>query len=80
MDRENKVFGLEAQGLYYGIYGGFVSDNEDPEFLGRLKVKVPQIYGEEVPDYWAWPKGIYAGNQVGFFAIPNIDDGVEVAR
>lgn len=79
MDRENKVFGLEAQGLYYGIYRGFVSDNEDPEFLGRLKVKVPQIYGEEVPDYWAWPKGIYAGNQVGFFAIPNIDDGVWVS-
>jgi uncharacterized protein involved in type VI secretion and phage assembly len=80
MDREARQEGLEGQGMFYGIYRGFVADNEDPEFLGRLKLKVPQIYGEdEVPDYWAWSKGIYAGNQVGFFAIPNIDDGVWVS-
>lgn len=70
---------LEEKGMFYGIYRGFVADNEDPEFLGRLKLKVPQIYGDDVPDYWAWSKGIYAGNQVGFFAIPDVDDGVWVS-
>lgn len=78
-EREVQEFGIEAYGRYYSFYKGFVADNQDPDFLGRLKIKVPQIFGDEVPDYWAWSKGMYAGNQIGFFAIPNIGDGVWVS-
>lgn len=79
MDKEIKEFGFEYYGKYYASYKGFVSDNEDPEFVGRLKIKVPQVYGEEVPDYWALPKGMYCGVGVGFFAVPNVNDPVWIS-
>lgn len=71
--------GLEGFGLYYSIYRGEVSDNNDPESLGRLRVKVPQIYGEEVPEYWAYPAGMGAcGVDSGYFDIPGIGDAVYI--
>ena len=70
---------MEESGKFYGIYRGFVSDNEDPEFLGRLKITVPQVYDDAVPDYWAWPKGMFAGNQIGAFFIPEEGDGVWIS-
>ena len=76
---EESKYGMEAEGRYYGIYRGLVADNQDPDFLGRLKLKVPQVYDDTVPDIWAWSKGMFAGNQIGFFAIPNVDDGVWVS-
>ena len=39
---------------YHGIYRGEIVDNNDPKKLGRLKVKVTQVLGENVTD-WAWP-------------------------
>jgi uncharacterized protein involved in type VI secretion and phage assembly len=70
--------GLEYFGLFYGSYRGTVVDNRDPERLGRLKIRCSAIYGDEVPSYWAWPKVSFAGNQIGFFAIPQIGDGVYI--
>lgn len=69
-------FGLEAFNKYYGCYRGFIADNVDPQSLGRLKLKVPQVYGEEVMDYWAFSKGMPVGKQIGMYAIPNIGDMV----
>lgn len=64
---------------YYSIYRGFVADNNDPENLARVKVKVPQIYGEDyIPDYWAWPRGMPAGKNMGLFIMPNKDDCIWV--
>jgi hypothetical protein len=37
---------------FYGIYKGIVMDNVDPDSLGRVKVKVPQVTGDDVTD-WA---------------------------
>lgn len=75
-----KEFGIEALGRYYGIYRGFIEDNEDPEFLGRCKLKVPQVHGEnDSLDYWAWSKGMFCGAGIGMFAIPNIGDMVWVS-
>lgn len=71
-----KLYGFEYFSKYYGTYRGFVADNEDPKFLGRLKVEIPQVYGDKVRDYWAWPKGMFAGDKIGFWAIPNPKDGV----
>jgi len=39
---------------YYGIYRGVVVDNHDPKNLGRIRMMVPQVSGENVTD-WAWP-------------------------
>jgi uncharacterized protein involved in type VI secretion and phage assembly len=71
-------FGLEYFNRYYGTYRGFVASNEDPEGLMRIKLKVPQIYGNKVYDYWAWPVGMYAGKDVGLYALPNEGDMVWV--
>jgi len=77
----NKVtkFGLEEYGRYYSCYRGYVADNNDPEYMGRLKVNVPEIHGKGVPNYWAWSKGIYAGNQEGFYVIPKKGDSIWVS-
>lgn len=71
--------GLEYFNRYYGIYKGFVVSHEDPEFYGRLTLRIPQIYGDTVHDYWAYSKGMYAGKGVGFYALPNPGDPVWVS-
>jgi len=35
-------------GKYYGKYSGEVTDNEDPDNQGRITVKVPPVFGEEL--------------------------------
>lgn len=77
-DKKIREDGLESFGRYYGIYKGFVASNNDPDNLGRLQLKVPQIYGDDIYDYWALPKGVYSGNGVGSFFIPYKDDFVWV--
>jgi uncharacterized protein involved in type VI secretion and phage assembly len=53
---------------FYGKYRGRVTDNEDKTGRGRLKVKVPAVMGDE--EVWALPCAPYAGDGVGFFALP----------
>lgn len=40
---------------FYGLYRGIVVDNSDPLKKKRLKLKVPQVLGEEITE-WAWSK------------------------
>ena len=61
----------------YGTYRGVVTDNRDPRKVGRVRVRVPEILGEV--ESWALPCAPYAGDQVGFYAIPPVDAAVWVA-
>lgn len=70
-------YGLEYWNKYYGVYRGFVADVDDPENLGRVKVQVPTIYANTF-NYWALPKGGFAGNGVGSFMVPNVGDPIWV--
>lgn len=74
-----KSTGLESFGRYYGCYKGTVYDNQDPEFRGRLRVSVPDIYGDDSPDYWALSKGMFAGKGTGLYAIPVNNDPIWVS-
>jgi hypothetical protein len=74
-----KRFGLEYFQKYYGIYRGFVVSVEDPANTGRLQLKVPQIYGDNEYKYWADSKGIYSGNGIGSYFLPNKGDPVWVS-
>jgi len=70
----------------FGTYGGIVEANNDPEKLGRVKVRVPHVYGSTVSGSgyistndlpWALPAGMPAGGSAkagGFSHIPEIGD------
>src|SRR6266568_4088787 len=65
-----------VEGHYYGKYRGFVTDNSDPDDLGRIKAKVPRLLNDEETG-WALPAFIYGGiSEQGFFAVPDINAGV----
>lgn len=57
---------------FLGKYRGKVVDDRDPDHLGRVKVEVPEVYGEKTPEElpWATPCVPYAGKDIGFFTIP----------
>jgi len=62
---------------YFGKYRGIATANDDTTNRGRVKVKVPSVYGEEL-EIWAMPCLPYAGNNVGVFMIPEAGAGVWV--
>ena len=61
---------------FYGKYRGVVTDNRDPNSRGRLQVSVPAVMGEA--PVWAMPCVPYAGQDVGFYAMPDVGAGVWV--
>lgn len=60
----------------FGKYRGKVVDNDDPTDRGRILVKVPSVLGGL--EVWAMPCVPYAGDGVGFYALPEPDTGVWV--
>ncbi len=65
-----------VESRFYGKYRGQVSDNDDPDTLGRLKAKVPALLGEQETG-WALPAFAYGGlAEQGFFAVPDVGAGV----
>jgi len=60
---------MNGQSQFYGKCRGVVSDNGDPNNLGRIRAKVPDVYGDEESG-WAIPSVPYAGKSVGLFLIP----------
>jgi uncharacterized protein involved in type VI secretion and phage assembly len=61
---------------FYGKYRGLVKDNSDPTNRGRLKVQVKAVSGDDA--IWAMPCVPYAGDGVGFVALPEAETGVWV--
>jgi len=57
---------------FYGKYRGIVTDNEDPNGLGRIRAKVQDVLGDQKSG-WALPALPYAGNNVGLYLIPPVD-------
>ncbi|WP_281556861.1 phage baseplate assembly protein V [Thalassomonas sp. RHCl1] len=56
----------------YGKHRAFVEDNADPEKLGRLKLRIPSLLGEQVTA-WALPCLPFGGlADQGFFAVPDV--------
>ncbi|HEU4578339.1 MAG TPA: phage baseplate assembly protein V [Polyangiaceae bacterium] len=65
------------QHKYFGKYRGFVEDRDDPDQLGRLKLRVPSVLEGAVTG-WAWPASPFAGAGRGFLFLPQKDDIVWV--
>lgn len=56
---------------FHGKYLGIVIDNDDPKKLGRVRVQVPEVFGDETTG-WCLPCSPYAGNGVGLAAVPPV--------
>lgn len=65
---------------FTGLYIGNVVDNKDPLQLGRIKVRIPTIFGnipiEDLP--WCEPCFPYGYNDTGIFFIPEKDALVSI--
>lgn len=68
----------ESDGGLRGVAVGIVTDNEDPEGMGRVKLTFPW---RDVDDesYWARIAVPMAGDDRGTYFLPEVDDEVLVA-
>lgn len=62
----------------YGVVAGIVVNNKDPDKMGRVKVKIPRISGDEESN-WARVVSLMTGKERGAFFLPEVDDEVLVA-
>lgn len=72
MDQIEDIYGA-LQGRFFGKFKGIVVSNADPQNLGRLLVRVPDVLRDQ--EIWASACVPYAGQKVsgkqtGFFAVP----------
>jgi uncharacterized protein involved in type VI secretion and phage assembly len=62
----------------YGIVVGIVTNNQDPDNMGRVKVKFPWLSDTD-ESYWARLATPMAGKDRGIYVLPDIDDEVLIA-
>ncbi|ETX05496.1 MAG: hypothetical protein ETSY2_22635, partial [Candidatus Entotheonella gemina] len=68
-EQANRVYGMVVAG---------VTNNQDPEGLGRVKVKFPWLSDRD-ESHWARIAMPMAGPERGFYFLPEVDDEVLVA-
>lgn len=69
----------KVESRFLGKYRGLVVDNADPEHLGRLRVRVPNVLGSDIVTGWALPCAPYGGDaNQGLLFIPEVGAGVWV--
>lgn len=62
----------------YGVVVGIVTNNDDPEKIGRVKLKFPWL-GDDVESFWARTAMLGAGPNAGAVFLPEVNDEVLVA-
>jgi uncharacterized protein involved in type VI secretion and phage assembly len=60
-----------------GVVVGVVTNNQDPDGLGRVKVKFPWLSDAD-ESYWARIVSPMAGKERGLYCLPEVDDEVLV--
>lgn len=68
-------------GLFYGVYPALVTDLQDPDSQGRVRVRLPWSPDSDESAYEVWARvaTMMAGNNRGTWFIPDVDDEVLVA-
>lgn len=67
-----------ASGLLAGVAIGIVSNNQDPQGLARVKVRMPWLAADAESD-WIKTATLYAGADRGSVWLPEVDDEVLLA-
>ncbi len=62
----------------FGVVVGIVTNNQDPDGLGRVKVNLPWRGGQD-ESYWARITSLMAGDKRGFVFYPEVNDEVLIA-
>src|SRR5207247_3624274 len=74
--RGGRGFGTSSK--IYGVVVGIVTNNQDPDGLGRVRVKFPWLSSaDEV--WWARVAAPSAAKENGVYFLPNVDDEVLLA-
>jgi phage protein D/phage baseplate assembly protein gpV len=66
-----------SQGLVQGVVPAMVTNLNDPDDLGRVKVKYTWL--GEIESWWARIASPMAGSERGFFYLPEVNDEVLIA-
>lgn len=64
-----------------GYYIGVVVDVDDPEKLGRCRIRVSNVFGDDISDDdlpWSIPESSFIGSLKGSFIVPPVDTLVYV--
>ena len=69
--------GQHDDGRITGVVIGIVTNNNDPDRLGRVKVRFPWLSGS-TESHWARVATPMAGNDRGLYFLPEVDDEVLV--
>lgn len=67
-----------AARVWPGVYPAIVTNNNDPDKMGRVKLKYPWL-DEQMESNWARLTAADAGNQRGIMVFPEVNDEVLVA-
>ena len=78
MSFDNPESGHEASGLVAGVAAGTVSNNDDPEGLARVKLRLPWR-GDDFETDWVRIVTPMAGGDRGVYFLPEVGDEVLVA-
>jgi uncharacterized protein involved in type VI secretion and phage assembly len=62
----------------YGVVVGIVTNNQDPDKLGRVKVRFPWL-SDTGESWWARIAAPMAGKERGFYFLPEVEDEVLIA-
>jgi uncharacterized protein involved in type VI secretion and phage assembly len=73
-----KDLGGNNDGKIYGVMIGIVTNNKDPDGMGRVKLKFP-LRGTEDESNWTRVVSFMAGKEMGAFFLPEVEDEVLVA-
>jgi len=75
-DDERQLRGLSDR--IYGVVVGLVTNNQDPDGVGRVKVRFPWLSDSD-ESQWARIAAPMAGKDRGVYLLPEVDDEVLVA-
>jgi uncharacterized protein involved in type VI secretion and phage assembly len=68
----------DQAGKVYGVVMGIVTNNQDPDKMGRVRVKFPWL-SDDHESWWARIATPMAGPNRGMYFLPEVDDEVLVA-